>query len=220
MHRPPRSRSETTVAVIGAPTLLAESLRTALDLEGYATSMVSAHAASTASDVAIFDLDVAPLADTLANLRSLTAGGTQVVVVTSTDERARWAECLASGAARVLRKTTPLDEVLDVVARLRDGLPVMDQSERDALMAEWQDRTRTAHEVEQRFARLDDFEGWVLTRLMAGYAMHEIAREGPLSQTVVNRAVAAIVEKLEVPSWLDAVSLADEHDWSPYGVTG
>jgi two-component system, NarL family, nitrate/nitrite response regulator NarL len=231
MQQPLPSRSETSVAVIDEPTLFAESLRTALALEGYDTSMVSAQTATLTPEllldlngrppqIAILDLDLNETRNALTILRPLAAAGTQVVVVTASDERTRWGECLSNGALRVVRKTAPLADILDVVRRIATGLPVMSADERGALLEEWHACTKATHEILQRFARLDELECWVLARLRAGYAMHEIVRDGPLSQATVYRAVASVVDKLDVSSWLEAVSLTDEHGWSPAAAAG
>jgi two-component system nitrate/nitrite response regulator NarL len=221
------SRAETTVVVIDDPTLFAESLRTALDLEGYDVRWVAAepaivrqaHGVSAVEGrpprIAVLDIDLDSERDPLDLLKQLSSDGIRVVVVTVSDDLDRWAECLECGAASVLPKTLPLSDVLSVVRRLHDGLPVMTEAARTELVQEWHHRTSVHDELGTRFARLDGVERWVLGRLMEGATVQDIVDRWPMAPGAVRAHLRSILDKLDAVTWLDAVSLANEFGWSP-----
>jgi two-component system nitrate/nitrite response regulator NarL len=223
---PRSSRAETTVVVIDDPTLFAESLRTALQLEGYDARWVPAEPARIRHDcavaradrgrtrIAVLDLDLDAERDALEMLTLLSGVGTRVVVVTASDDPGRWAECLECGAVRVLPKTLPLAEMLAVIERLHDGLPVMSGAERAHLLEEWHRTTSERHEIAARFARLTALEQWVLARLMEGGTVHDMVSAARLPYGLVRGQIRSVLEKLQVVTWLDAVLLANELGWT------
>jgi two-component system nitrate/nitrite response regulator NarL len=223
---PRSSRAETTVVVVDDPTLFAESLRTALQLEGYDARWIPAEAARVRQDcrvaraergrtrIAVLDLDLDAERDALEMLSVLSGAGSRVVVVTASDDPGRWAECLECGAVRVLPKTLPLAAVLAVIERLHDGLPVMSGAERARLLEEWHRTTSEHREIGARFARLTALEQWVLARLIEGGTVGDIVRAARMPSGLVRRQVRSVLEKLQVVTRLEAVLLADEFGWT------
>ena len=116
---PRSSRAETTVVIIDDPTLFAESLRTALQLEGYDARWVPAEPARVEqacavadadrrrSRIAVLDLDLDARQDALGILGRLSDAGIRVVVVTASDDPDRWAECLDAAPCGCCRRHSP-----------------------------------------------------------------------------------------------------------------
>jgi two-component system nitrate/nitrite response regulator NarL len=226
MAQPASSRADTTtVVVIDDPTLFAESLATALLLDGYDVHRVApgppevtvgrAIPEGSRPTIAVLDLDIGAEHDAMEILSVLTADDILVAVVTASDDQSRWGECLAHGASRVLSKTIPLAEVLDVVRRLEHGLPVMSPDERAALLREHRDRVRAELDTRLRFMSLTPDESWVLDRMMAGLHVDDIAAAADSSPAAVHAEVSSILEKLQVTSRLSAVAIASEIGWRP-----
>ena len=69
-------------------------------------------------------------------IEPITRSGAQVVVVTGSEDRARWGDAIRSGARKVLSKTEPLYDIIATVRRIMTGLPVMDREEREELVSE------------------------------------------------------------------------------------
>ncbi|WP_028644883.1 LuxR C-terminal-related transcriptional regulator [Nocardioides sp. URHA0020] len=220
-------RADTEVLVIDDPTLFAESLCAALEVDGFDAHRLDADAAVARSGqdarhaddpplIAVLDLDLGSRWDPLDLITTFTALGARVVVVTATDDRAVWADCLTRGAVQVLAKTAPMADVLTVAHRIRAGLPVVDAAERLGLLAERQRQTRRRQELAARFSQLNHLEHWVLERLVEGSEMRDIARDAGLTSVDVRSQVQAIVDKLQVTSWLEAVLLANDLGWGSF----
>ena len=159
--------------------------------------------------LAIGALSEVPLINPIARM------GTNVVVVTASSERARWGECVRNGARKTMSKTQPLHDILTVVRRITNGLPVMDVEEREELLGLWHRERRGHHEQRQRLEALSAREREVLGHLMAGRTVRDIARLSVVSEGTVRTQVKSILSKLEVSSQLAAVGLALSLDWNP-----
>jgi DNA-binding NarL/FixJ family response regulator len=216
----------TDVVVVDDPTLFAESLRTALSLAGYDVDWVPAQEAGrvgmpwlsdnrAAPAAAVLDLDLADGPSALKLLEDLVGQGVRVAVLTASDDHVQWARCLELGASGVVSKTLPLPDVIAAVDRLAAGQPVMTQVQRSELQREVEDHARREHEREIRFSKLSVEEAWVLGRLMEGEVAHDIARMAAQPPAVVHALVTSILTKLQVTTWLGAVSLANDNDWAP-----
>ncbi len=163
--------------------------------------------------MALLDLDLGEFGDGTELIAPLTRGGTDVVVVTASVDRAEWGGCLQRGARTVLCKSAPLETMTSTVRRLFLGLPVLSRRERDALLDEWR-RERQADEVlRDRFARLTHRERQVLGDLVEGHGVHDIATTDVVSEATVRTQVKSILAKLEVSSQLAAVGLAHQVGW-------
>ena len=221
------ARRDTRVLIIDDHALFAESLELALSLEGYdvrrphlpepdqSADEVLAAAIRMRPRIVLLDLDLGRLGDGTRMIAPLSDSGVHVVVVTGASDRARWGECLRHGARRVLTKTQPLNEILAVVRRIYQGLPVMDRHERDRLIELWRTQRQAREAVVERLRSLTRREQEVLTHLMLGRPVAEIAALSVVSEATVRSQVKSILAKLEVSSQLRAVGVAHQVGWQP-----
>ncbi|GAA1507369.1 helix-turn-helix transcriptional regulator [Nocardioides humi] len=209
--------------------LFSESLELALDLEGHDALSVSPTAFTSTQallsrvlrlrpGLVLLDLDLGALGDGRRLIPSLVEAGAQVIVVTAATDRARWGECLALGARRVLPKSGSLNEILATIRRIDQGLPVLDAGERETLIGLARQQSREQAEIRERLERLSPREGEVLGRLMLGETVREVAAHFVVSDATVRTQVKAILAKLAVSSQIAAVGLANRVDWRPPGV--
>lgn len=222
------ARGGARIVLVEDHVLFAESLELALDLEGHDASSVSPNAFTSAQallsrvlrlrpGVVLLDLDLGALGDGRLLIAPLVESGAQVVVVTAATDRARWGECLALGARRVLPKSGSLNEILATIRRLDQGLPVLAADERNALIALARQQSRERADARERLERLTPREGEVLGRLMQGETVREIAARFVVSDATVRTQVKSILAKLAVSSQIAAVGLANRAEWEPPG---
>lgn len=223
-------RGDVRVVIIEDHVSYAEALELALTGQGYdvrvadvpATTATPAASASLVSSilrlrpkVVLLDLDLGPFGDGAPLVAPLSREDVQVVVITGHTDRARWGEALALGARVVLSKAQPLEDLLAVVDRIDQGLPVLEPADRDALVAAWLERSNQDGEVRDRIELLSAREREVLGELMRGHPVREIAARGVVSEATVRTQVKSILAKLEVSSQLAAVGLAHRVGWRP-----
>ena len=219
-------RSRLRVVIIEDHVLFAESLDLALTLEGYAVQRVpipeegSAQATlaavrSARPSIALLDLDLGRVGDGVRLIAPMVKAGIQVVVVTASDDRARWGESLWNGARRVLSKSQPLNDILSTVRRIHKGMPVIDRQEREELIGYWREQGMERVALQRRLALLTPREEVVLGELMQGRTVREIATKSVVSEATVRTQVKAILAKLEVSSQIAAVGLANSAGWRP-----
>lgn len=221
------SRSRVRVLLVEDHTLFAESLDLALTMEGYDVRRfpVPGHAVATAPlisaavrlrpRIVLLDLDLGAFGDGVNLINPLARSGANVVIVTASNDRARWGECVRHGARKVISKTQPLNEILSVVRRIHHGQPVMDHAEREGLLRLWHEERSKQQAVRERLAALTPREREVLGRLMDGHQVREIARSRYVSEATVRTQVKSILAKLEVTSQLAAVGMARSVGWQP-----
>lgn len=207
--------------------LFAESLDIAMTMEGYDVRRVAVpETAVSASQmvaavlkqqprIVLLDLDLGAFGDGSRIINPIARAGANVVVVTASLDQARWGGCIYQGARKVMSKTRPLNEILAVVRRLSQGLPVMDIDEREGLLSLWQAQRRDTEEHRERLDRLTPRERQVLGSLMEGHQVKDIARASVVSEATVRTQVKAILAKLEVSSQISAVGLARSAGWEP-----
>ena len=224
-HRP--VHRDTRVLIIDDHALFAESLELALSLVGYDVRRPALPGPDEPADAALvaairmqprivlLDLDLGRLGDGTGMITPLARSGVHVVVVTASTDRARWGECLRHGARRVLAKTQPLNDVLAVVRRISQGLPVMDRHEREHLIDFWRTQRQAREAIVERLGSLTRREQEVLAHLMKGQPVAEIAALGVVSEATVRSQVKSILAKLEVSSQLRAVGMAHQVGWEP-----
>lgn len=219
------------VAVVDDHVLFAEAMVVALVHRGYDARCVVPDADATTGaslisqvlagnpDVVLLDLDLGPAGDGLDLIVRLSTRSL-VVVVTGNSDPVRIGAALAAGAVTVLSKSFPLEQILDTLTRLRDGLPAMAKEERERLLARWRHHRQFDREVKARFALLTTREAEVLAELMAGRQVSEIARRSFVSESTVRTQVKSVLSKLQVNSQLTAVGLAYRAHWRAPGSDG
>lgn len=223
------SKSRSRVLIIEDHTLFAESLEVALSLEGYdvrrlplpdeggSLATLRSTALRTNPRIVLLDLDLGRFGDGAALIGPLSRAGANVVVVTSSVDRARWGGCVRSGARKVLSKSGPLQDTLATVRRLHQGLPVMSADELEGLLGAWGADAVENQDKRRRLETLTPRERQVLAQLMDGHTVREIATESVVSEATVRTQVKSILAKLDVSSQLAAVGLAHKAGWQSHG---
>jgi two-component system nitrate/nitrite response regulator NarL len=220
-------RPNSRVLIVEDHVLFAESLELALTLEGYdarrlplpshtgASGQLLATALRLRPRIVLLDLDLGSFGDGVRFIRPLASAGANVVVVTASADFSRRGECLWHGARKTMAKTQPLNEILSVVRRLYQGLPVADSAERERLLAQWEEHRHSVEEQRRRLDTLTPREREVLARLREGTPVRDIARLSVVSEATVRTQVKSILAKLGVTSQLAAVGLAHNAGWRP-----
>ena len=162
-------------------------------------------------EVVLLDLDLGPRFEGADLITPLTAAGVSVVVVTGSPDHAEWGDCLHRGAAAVVSKNAPLDEIREVVRLLARGLPGMPPARRQQLLDRWRATADRTDGDAERLGRLTPRERAVLDELADGRRIQEIAVADHVSEATVRTQVKAILTKLEVNSQLAAVSLLHQY---------
>jgi|SRR6478735_7987788 len=227
MTQPASSRSKVRILLVEDHALFAESLDLTLTMEGYdvrrlpvptkpgsAAPLISA-VLRLHPRVVLLDLDLGGFGDGAELINPMARTGANVVVVTASTDLARWGECVRHGARRVISKTQPLNEIMSVVRRIAQGLPVMNHEEREDLLRIWHTQRSQQQLVRNRLSLLTTREREVLGKLMEGCQVREIAHDRFVSEATVRTQVKSILAKLEVSSQLAAVGLARGVGWQP-----
>jgi two-component system nitrate/nitrite response regulator NarL len=200
-----------------------------LTLEGYAarrlplppspsgTGQLLASALRMQPRLVLLDLDLGGFGDGVRLIHPLAVAGANVVVVTASSDPFRWGECMRYGARKTMSKTQPLNEILGVVRRIHQGLPVVEAREREELLRGWHEHRKQVQDQRQRLESLTPREREVLARLMEGMPVRDIARLSVVSVATVRTQVKAILSKLGVSSQLAAVGMAHNADWRAVG---
>ncbi|MBM9458566.1 response regulator transcription factor [Nocardioides sp. zg-536] len=221
------SRPSSQITIIDDHALFAESLALTFETEGYpvrridltrpGTTLATVLAATLRSSprVVILDLDLGALGDGGRLIQPLAAAGTSVLVITGSNDQGRWGRCLDAGAKHVMLKSRPLHEVVAVVRRARDGLPLMPPADRLSLIELARRDHSEVRDIRNRLERLTQREMEILGMLMNGSQVREIARTGVVSEATVRTQVKAILAKLETNSQLAAVGAAFKAGWRP-----
>jgi DNA-binding NarL/FixJ family response regulator len=221
------SASRLRVTVVDDHSLFAESLAIALRAREVEVCTVVPEPSSstfaqlgraivkTQPHLVMLDLDLGIPGDGMRLLSGLSAGGIAVVVVTGSADRVHQGEALANGARAVIEKSARFADILEVVDRVRNRLPVMPRAERDELLATYRRATESTREFRRRFAAMTRREAEVLGQLMSGKQVSEIARMRFVSESTVRTQVKSILAKLGVNSQLTAVGLAHKLAWQP-----
>jgi two-component system nitrate/nitrite response regulator NarL len=220
-------RPNSRVLIVEDHVLFAESLELALTLEGYdarrlplptysgSVGQLLATAVRLRPRVVLLDLDLGTFGDGVRLIHPLAVSGANVVVVTASADRSRWGECMRYGARKTMAKTQPLNEILSVVRRIHQGLPVVDAEERETLLRQWEDHRLAVEDQRGRLESLTPREREVLARLREGTPVRDIARMSVVSEATVRTQVKSILAKLGVTSQLAAVGLAHNAGWRP-----
>lgn len=169
----------------------------------------------------LLDLDLGRDLTGEALLPCLLHQGVQVLVLTGCEDPVRLSRLIRGGVSGVLSKTEPLEHLLAAVEALFMGDRAMSVEAATSLHL-----AAIASEVErakreQPFRTLTHREVEVLSGLMEGRTVTELADESVLSVQTVRSQVSAILVKLGVHSQLAAVARAKRAGWSgAIAVTG
>ncbi len=206
--------------VLGRHVLLVQCLGVVLAQEGYEVRSVlfpspadplpspsSVMRARARTALLVVDLD-AELDEAVRLVSGLAAEGTHVAVLTGSRDRARWGRCLRHGAGAAISMDEPMAVLLDALALLSRGLPAIDRTARDELVALAAADEETVHGGRVRLGLLTRRERTVLALLCEGLTVSEISRREVVAEGTVRTQVKSILGKLQVSSQLAAVALA------------
>lgn len=201
--------------------LLAETLSLALRVEGVEVVVapltdadgIEQVVAAAAPCLVMLDLDLGPIGDGVALIPRFTALGCNVLVVTGDRNRVRLGEALAAGASGFVTKDQPFDVLVETARRASTGNRLLDDNERQELLAELR---RARAELDRRrapFESLTPRERDVLDDLAEGKSVESIATASYVSTATVRTQVRGILTKLDVGSQLAAVAKARRAGW-------
>ncbi|GAA3549114.1 LuxR C-terminal-related transcriptional regulator [Nocardioides daeguensis] len=220
------SREQSRITVLDRHELFAETLHLALTNAGHQVQRMSPPepAASPARlveavrrsrpHVLLLDPDLGDV-DGAEVIRTLGRCGVVVVVLTAEIDRARWGGWLFLGARAVLSKSVTLTELSAALRAIGEGREVLSREERNRLV---ELHHREHHQILECRARLDALtqrEREVLTHLIYGDTVSDIAHADVVSEATVRTQVKSILAKLGVTSQIGAVSVAFRARWRP-----
>jgi DNA-binding NarL/FixJ family response regulator len=184
-----------------------------IEIVGQAGSVSEATAASAEADLAIVDLGL-PDGSGIGFIEQFRVRFPEAVVLVLTGETdlGVWANALESGAAGVIPKAAPFNEVLAAVRSAAAGEMVHSPAEITEML-----RLAARHRIEDRQAEriissLTPREIEVLQALALGLSDKDIAGRLSVSPKTVRVHMANILEKLDRSSRLQALIFAVQHD--------
>jgi two-component system, NarL family, nitrate/nitrite response regulator NarL len=196
--------------------LLSGALSLALRARGLDVATSSGPAATDVVDAArrrapvvvVVDLDLGPLGSGLDLVGPLVEAGAVVVMLTGVTDRAQLAACVEAGAAGLLAKTIPFDDLIEAVATVANRGTLLDQAGRDELLADLRAKRAADRRRLAAFEALTARERAVLAQLVEGRSAEAVAAASFVSVATVRSQIQAILRKLGVNSQLAAVALA------------
>jgi DNA-binding NarL/FixJ family response regulator len=202
--------------------LLVQTLRAALEAEGYDVRCAPSVAAgdvlddATAShpDVVLLDLGLGE-ASGLPLIEPLSRLGATVVIVTGETDRLRLAECVEAGAVGVVSKSAEFDAFLDAIDEAATLGSLLSPHQREELLSELRRQRAEDRDRLRRFERLTRREREVLAQLVEGRSAEAIAETSVVALSTVRSQIRAVLTKLGVNSQLAAVALARQVRWEP-----
>jgi DNA-binding NarL/FixJ family response regulator len=209
------------VAIVDDHELLADMLATNLaeqDISAVVIRPVSAEQLLTeilalAPRLVLLDLDLGSGGDGLTLVEPLTRADVRVLVLTGTNDQMHIALALEQGAVGYQLKSADFDSLLARIAAALRSIGNLDLPERARLLRALAG-VRTQHERELApFARLTAREQQTLRALSNGETVQAIARSWVVSPSTVRSHVRGILDKLDLPSQLAAVTLALRSGW-------
>ncbi|WP_243059156.1 LuxR C-terminal-related transcriptional regulator [Nocardioides sp. SR21] len=146
-------------------------------------------------------------------IHALARAGHRVLAVTEGDGPQRQGKALALGAHAVATKAMPLNEFLSLVRRTMHGVQVVDRRERERVVMSYREQ-QIGHAVARRqLESLSAQERDILTHLMTGRGVREIAQLRVVSEHTVRAQVRAVRTKLGASSQVEAVAIAWRSGW-------
>ena len=167
------------------------------------------------ASLVLLDLDMGDGVPGIHRIGPLRAAGATVVVVTGITDRMTLAAAVEAGAIGWIAKAVPFDDLVAAVARVASGLPILNTTDRAALLAELHAHRGQQERQSAMIAELSPRERLVLGRLMAGRHAEQIAADFVVSLTTVRSQIRSILTKLGVSSQLAAVALARDIGFKP-----
>lgn len=215
-------RVEVRVLIVDDHQLLAQSLALGLFARGFRAEVSSDlspgavldHAQIQASDLVLLDLEIGgEIGDGTTLVAPLTARGHRVLVVSATEQPARFGAALAAGAVGYVSKSEPFEQLVSTIVAAGLGQQVITEREKADLVRLHRDSSDADRERLAPFEQLTAVEADVLRALARGDSVSRIAERRFVSEATVRTQVRAVLQKLGVTSQLEAVARARAADW-------
>jgi DNA-binding NarL/FixJ family response regulator len=132
----------------------------------------------------------------------------QALILSAALDRAQIARAVENGAAGILNKTAPLDQVVDSVRRLMRGETLLPLEEVVELLRFASSRRDEEYNARQAIARLTSREIEILQALAEGLDSEGVARKLNIALRTERNHVSHIMTKLGVHSQLQALVFA------------
>lgn len=218
----PRAGVMPKVAVVADQSLTGQAVGEALTALGFASSTFAVPKQGSAVrdlrtrlsrqrvEVALLLHERLDWVHTLEAMRTIREiGDVPWLLLSESEDDARWGAALDAGAAAVLSISVGVEELIRVVDQLSSGGEITSSDERDRLVAVWEDTGQEQRRLTDRLDRLSLRERQVLENLSRGRTVAEIASEAYVSVGTVRSQVRAVLTKLEVQSQIAAVALLE-----------
>jgi DNA-binding NarL/FixJ family response regulator len=130
---------------------------------------------------------------------------TRWLLLTDAPRGPLWGAMLEAGVAGILRSSTTVADLLDVIAALREGT-VDGQPDHDELVEAWRQVQLERAEAQARVSSLTQRELEVLRMLHSGHTVRQIAEINGVAPSTVRSQVRSVLRKLGVNSQLAAAA--------------
>jgi PAS domain S-box-containing protein len=183
-----------------------------LEVSAHAASLSEARGVLEQVDVALIDLELPDGSgiDLIKDLR-LASPRAHALVFSASVDRLDTARAIQAGAAAVLAKTAPLDEIVDAVRRLRAGETLLPLDEVVDLLRFGGERQPEEHDARRAIEQLTTRELEVLQALAEGLDSQAVADRLFITLRTERNHVANMLAKLGVHSQLQALVFALRH---------
>ena len=135
-------------------------------------------------------------------------GPPRVAILTGVTDQLQHARFLAEGATAVISKSADFDDVLEQVDDVIAGRDPMGALARSTLARRLQHHDESLSRQGAPLAELTDREQATLQALVDGHSAEEIAQDRTVAVSTVRSQIRAVLQKLEVHSQVEAVSVA------------
>lgn len=188
---------------------LAFGMEPELEVVGQAASVAEARQMLEGIDVAVFDLDL-PDGNGATLIQELHDRNdrAEVLVLTASTRQLDYARAVEAGAAGLVHKSTPLNEIVDAVKRIAAGETLISRRELIDLVQLAGRYREEQQATTQIIQRLTPRERDVLVALGEGLTDREIAERLYISKDTVHTHMVNMMGKLDVDSRLQALIFA------------
>lgn len=218
--RSKRSGIPARILVAGSD-LLAGAVASALETHGFATMQIAPKKPEITlgiewqPDLAIVDVRTLDITSGTSLVRQLHRAGLEVCVIEEAGGDDRLRDWLGAGAAALIDKSEPFDQLFRTVNRLlRYGSMAPKARRQTASRASTPADGQPRQSRQKCFATLTEREQVVLSEIMEGHNAEEIATAAFVSISTVRSQIKSILQKLGVNSQLAAVAMARRAGWS------
>jgi DNA-binding NarL/FixJ family response regulator len=179
---------------------------------GQAGTVAEARPLLPEADIALIDLDLpdGEGVDLIQDLRSVNPQAI-ALVLTASASNAAMARAVEAGAAGVMHKSRPVNEVMDAIRRLKAGESLLSLPETIEMLRFITRQRNEDRTVRATIDRLTPREREVLQALAAGLSDREIAYQLHVSTETVRTHMVNLLHKLGVDSRLKALVFALRH---------